>query len=43
MEENVIRREKFVDLLDENSVAVLFAGTSKINSEDEAFPFQGFL
>ena len=40
MEENVIRREKFVDLLDENSVAVLFAGTSKINSEDEAFPFQ---
>ena len=40
MEENVIRREKLVELLDENSAAVLFAGVAKINSEDEAFPFQ---
>ena len=40
MEENVIRREKFVDLLEENSVAVLFAGAPKICSEDEDFPFQ---
>ena len=40
MEENVIRRENLVELMDENSVAVLFAGAPKINSEDEAFPFQ---
>lgn len=40
MEENVVRRERLVELLDENSVAVLFAGVAKLNSEDEYFPFQ---
>ena len=40
MEENVLRRERFVDLLEENSVAVVFAGTPKLCSEDEYFPFQ---
>ena len=40
MEENIARRERFVELLDENSVAVLFAGVAKLNSEDEYFPFQ---
>ena len=40
MEENIIRRNNLVELLDENSVAVLFSGAPKINSEDEEFPFQ---
>ncbi len=40
MEENVVRRNNFVELMDENSVAVLFAGSPKINSEDEYYPFQ---
>ena len=40
MEENVIRREKLVELLDENSVAVVFAGVAKLCSEDEYYPFQ---
>ncbi|MCR4879581.1 MAG: aminopeptidase P N-terminal domain-containing protein [Bacilli bacterium] len=40
MEENLNRRNNFVELMDENSVAVLFAGAPKINSEDEYYPFQ---
>ena len=40
MEENVIRRNNLVDLLEENSVAVVFAGVPKINSEDEYYPYQ---
>ena len=40
MEENVIRRNNLVELMDENSVSVLFAGAPKICSEDEYFPFQ---
>ena len=40
MEENIIRRENLIELLEENSVAVLFAGAPKIASEDEYYPFQ---
>ena len=40
MEENVIRRENLVEMMEENSVAVCFAGVSKICSEDEYYPFQ---
>ena len=40
MEENKIRRDHLVELMDENSVAVLFSGTPKIHSEDEIYPFE---
>jgi len=39
MEENVSRRENLVELMEENSVAVLFSGAAKISSEDEYYPF----
>lgn len=39
MEENVIRREALFDLMDDNSAAVIFAGTAKVASEDEDLPF----
>ena len=33
------RRERLFDLLEENSVALLYSGVSKISSEDETLPF----
>ena len=33
------RRNKLFDLMKENSVAIIFAGTSKIATEDEYYPF----
>ncbi len=40
MEENVIRRDKLISKLEENSVAVIFSGVSKIATEDELYPFK---
>ena len=40
MEENLIRRNNLIDLMEENSVAVVYAGVPKVCSEDEYFPFQ---
>ena len=40
MEENVIRRENLVEMMEENSVLVCFAGVAKINTEDEYYPYQ---
>lgn len=40
MEENVLRREKLVEMMDENSAALVFAGVGKIASEDEYYPFK---
>ena len=40
MEENIIRRDKLIELMEENSAAVVFSGVSKISSEDEFFPFK---
>ena len=40
MEENVIRRERLIAKMEENSVLVIFAGVAKISSEDEAFHFK---
>ncbi len=39
MEENIKRRNELFDLMDENSVAILFAGHAKVASEDESLPF----
>lgn len=39
MSEFDIRRKKLLSQMEENSVAIIFAGTSKITSEDEFFPF----
>ena len=39
MAEFELRRNKLFDKMEENSMAILFAGTSKITSEDEFFPF----
>lgn len=33
------RRNKLFDLMKENSIAIIFAGTSKIATEDEYYPF----
>ena len=40
MQENVIRREKLFNLMDDNSVAIIFAGAPKIASADEEYPFK---
>ena len=40
MQENVIRREKVFNLMDDNSVAIIFAGAPKIASADEEYPFK---
>lgn len=40
MQENVLRRERLFNLMEENSVAIVFAGTSKIATADEAYPFK---
>lgn len=40
MDENVIRREKLFKEMKEDSIAVLFAGASKICSEDELYKFK---
>ena len=40
MQENVLRRERLFDLMEENSAAIFFAGTCKIASADEAYPFR---
>ena len=40
MEENIIRRENLIEQLEENSVAVIFAGAPKICSEDEYYHFE---
>ena len=39
MEEFNLRREKLLDSLEENSVAIIYSGVSKIRSEDDLFPF----
>ena len=39
MEDNLIRREELFKLMDDNSVAVIFAGQAKVASEDESLPF----
>ncbi|MCR4912070.1 MAG: Xaa-Pro peptidase family protein [Bacilli bacterium] len=39
MDEFNLRRERLFDLLKDNSVAIIFAGVSKICSEDEDYPF----
>lgn len=39
MEELEVRRLKLFDLMDENSIAIVFAGISKIRSEDDNYPF----
>ena len=39
MKEFDIRREKLFEELPDNSVALVFAGTSKIRSEDDYYPF----
>lgn len=40
MSEFAIRRQKLLDLLPENSLAIIHSGVSKIASEDETFPFR---
>ena len=40
MQENITRREKLFDLMEENSAAIFFAGTPKIASADECYPFK---
>ena len=40
MEEFLKRREKLFDLLDPNSVAIIYAGVPKICSEDSFLPYQ---
>ena len=40
MEENVRRREELIELMDENSVAIVFSGVSKIATEDDYYPFK---
>ncbi len=39
MDELEIRRYKLFEKMDENSIALIYAGTSKIKSEDEFYPF----
>ncbi|MCR5505727.1 MAG: aminopeptidase P N-terminal domain-containing protein [Bacilli bacterium] len=39
MQELASRRDRLFNLMKENSVAVIFAGVSKISSEDEFYPF----
>ena len=41
MDEFNLRREALFDLLEDNSVVVLFSGVSKIASEDSYLPFLG--
>ena len=40
MLENEQRREALVEQMEENSVAIVFSGVSKIASEDETYPFR---
>ena len=40
MQENITRREKLFDLMEENSAAIIFAGTPKIATADEDYPFK---
>lgn len=40
MDEFNLRRERLFDLMEDNSVAIIYAGVSKIISEDEFYPFQ---
>ena len=40
MQENVLRRERLFDLMEENSAAIIFAGTAKIATADEYYPFK---
>ena len=39
MSEFDVRRNKLLEKMEDNSIALVFAGTSKITSEDEYFPF----
>ena len=39
MKEFDVRRAKLFDALPDNSLALVFAGSAKIRSEDENFPF----
>ena len=40
MQENVTRREKLFELMEENSAAIIFAGSPKIATADEEYPFK---
>ena len=40
MEENIKRREHLIEMMEENSVAIVFSGVSKIASADECYPFK---
>ena len=40
MSEWSVRREKLFNLLEDNSIAIIYAGVSKICSEDEEYPFE---
>ena len=40
MEENITRRTKLAELMDENSIAIIYSGVSKIATEDEFYPFK---
>ena len=39
MEEFNLRRERLLDSLADNSVAIIYSGVSKIRSEDDFYPF----
>lgn len=39
MEEFNLRRERLFDLLEDNSIALIYSGVGKIRSEDENYPF----
>ena len=39
MEEFKVRRNKLFDLLENDSIAIIFSGVAKIRSEDESYPF----
>ena len=39
MEEFDLRRERLLDSLEDNSVAIIYSGVSKIRSEDDLYPF----
>ena len=39
MEEFALRREKLFNILEHNSIALIYSGVSKIRSEDEFYPF----
>ena len=38
-EEFIYRRNKLIEKLDDDSLAIIFAGVPKVSSADEDFPF----